>query len=134
MLAASSGASNATFATLLAAGHATGVFDQLTDGQPYTVFAPTDAAFARVPKRALDRLIATPQSLAAVLRCHIALSRVPPPAAGVTQRVRTLCGSTVLVHNAGRTLRVAGRAATAPVTTDFGLVYPIDALLTLRGR
>ncbi len=134
MLAAASGASNATFSTLLAAGRATGVLDTLTGGAPYTVFAPTDAAFARVPKRTLDRLIATPHSLAAVLRCHIAMTHVPPPNAGVTQRVRTLCGSTVLVQNAGSARRIAGRVSGAPIETDSGLVYPIDALLTLRGR
>jgi hypothetical protein len=59
------------FTTLVAAVEAAGLVDTLKGEGPFTVFAPTDAAFAALPEGALDDLLADPEALAAVLTYHV---------------------------------------------------------------
>merc|ERR1711892_1044508 len=59
------------FSTLLAAVGAAGLADTLATGGPFTVFAPTNDAFAKVPKDALDGLLADKEALTAVLLRHV---------------------------------------------------------------
>src|SRR5512143_740526 len=53
-----------------------GLVDTLSTGGPFTVFAPTDAAFAKVPKATLDTLAANPAQLKSVLLYHVVPGRV----------------------------------------------------------
>jgi uncharacterized surface protein with fasciclin (FAS1) repeats len=59
------------FNTLLAAAGAAGLAAELSDGGPYTVFAPTDAAFAALPEGTVEGLLADPAALQAVLLYHV---------------------------------------------------------------
>jgi len=59
------------FSTLLAAVGAAGLADTLATGGPFTVFAPTNDAFAKVPKDALDGLLADKEALTKVLLRHV---------------------------------------------------------------
>merc|ERR1711972_110915 len=63
------------FSTLLAAVGAAGLADTLATGGPFTVFAPTNDAFAKIPKETLDGLLADKDALTAVLLRHV----VPEP-------------------------------------------------------
>lgn len=60
-----------SFKTLVAAVQAAGLVDTLKGPGPFTVFAPTDAAFAKIPKAQLDALLADKAKLAAVLTYHV---------------------------------------------------------------
>ena len=60
-----------TFTKLVAAVQAAGLVDALKDTGPFTVFAPTDEAFAALPEGALDKLLADPVQLANVLKYHV---------------------------------------------------------------
>ena len=60
-----------TFQTLLAAVDAAGLGDTLADGGPFTVFAPTDDAFAMLPQETVQGLLADPPALARVLTYHV---------------------------------------------------------------
>src|SRR6476619_8233310 len=62
---------NGNFNTLAAALQAAGLVDTLKGPGPFTVFAPTDAAFAKLPSGTLDSLLASPDQLRAVLTYHV---------------------------------------------------------------
>ncbi len=60
-----------TFTTLLAAAEAAGLVETLQGEGPYTVFAPTDDAFAALPEGTLDSLLADPEALKQILLYHV---------------------------------------------------------------
>jgi uncharacterized surface protein with fasciclin (FAS1) repeats len=66
------------FNTFLAALKTTGLSDVLATGDPYLIFAPTDDAFAALPKEQRDALLADPTALADVMRYHILAGYYPP--------------------------------------------------------
>ncbi len=63
------------FGTLITATKAAGLVDTLKSPGPFTVFAPTDEAFAKLPKETLQSLLANPDQLAAVLKYHVVAGR-----------------------------------------------------------
>jgi uncharacterized surface protein with fasciclin (FAS1) repeats len=65
-----------SFTTLLAAVDAAGLSDTLAGGGPFTVFAPTDEAFAKLPEGTVESLLADPAKLTDVLTYHVVPSRV----------------------------------------------------------
>jgi len=70
-IGATSGSGLPSFSTFLASLKSTGLGDMLTTGGPYLVFAPTDEAFAALPKDKLNTLLADPKALAELLHNHI---------------------------------------------------------------
>ena len=64
------------FTTLVTAVKAAGLVDTLKGPGPFTVFAPTDAAFAKVPKATLDALLADKAALTKVLTYHVVPGKV----------------------------------------------------------
>jgi uncharacterized surface protein with fasciclin (FAS1) repeats len=119
-----------TLASLL--GRA-GLVKTLEGKGPYTVFAPTDAAFDKVPKRALARLGRDKAALRAVLLLHVAKGRLT--AAKVTKRraVKTLNGRRLAIRVRGGKVLV-GRAAvvTPDVSASNGVIHAIDKVLLPR--
>src|SRR5689334_24056136 len=65
------------FKTLATALQAAGLVDTLKGPGPFTVFAPTDAAFAKLPAGTLDQLLANPANLKSVLTYHVVSGEVP---------------------------------------------------------
>ena len=65
-----------SFKTLVAAVQAAGLVDTLKGPGPFTVFAPTDAAFAKLPKATLDGLLADKKALADILTYHVVSGKV----------------------------------------------------------
>ena len=100
---------------------------------PYTVFAPTDAAFAKVPERKLNALLRNTSKLRSVLLYHVAASELP--AADVVQRssVETLNGKRVRIHvrNSNVFLNKA-RVVTPDVMASNGVIHVINRVLIPR--
>jgi uncharacterized surface protein with fasciclin (FAS1) repeats len=65
-----------TFTTLVAAVQAAGLVDTLKGEGPFTVFAPTDEAFAALPEGTVESLLADPEALAAILTYHVIAGKV----------------------------------------------------------
>ena len=65
-----------TFNTLVAAVKAAGLVETLQGKGPFTVFAPTDAAFAKLPAGTVESLLANPQKLASILTFHVVPGKV----------------------------------------------------------
>ncbi len=94
------------FNTLARAVQAAGLVDTLKGPGPFTVFAPTDAAFNKLPAGTLDQLLANPQQLRAVLTYHVVPGRVTAAQVTQLQSATTVQGEAVRISASA--LRPAG--------------------------
>ena len=125
--------SNEDFSTLVTAVTEAGLVDTLSGEGPFTVFAPTNAAFEALPAGTLDSLLADPQgALTDVLSLHVISGEINSEAAiaAAGTNVETL-GGPVAVALDGDNLTVGGATV---VTTDIeasnGVIHVIDAVIT----
>lgn len=118
------------FTTLVAAVQAAGLVDTLSGPGPFTVFAPTDAAFAALPEGALDDLLADPDALAEVLTYHVVAGEFrAADVVGLTE-VETVQGGTLSIEVDGDTVRVGGATVVATdVEASNGVIHVIDTVL-----
>ena len=125
-------ATDAGFNTLVAAVGAAGLAGTLSDAEAnFTVFAPTDAAFAALPAGTLDALLADPAALADILLYHTVEGRVYSDAVVAATGVQTVEGTTAPISVTGGTVTIDGATV---VTTDIqatnGVIHVIDAVIT----
>ena len=116
------------FKTLVTAVKAAGLVDTLKGPGPFTVFAPTDAAFAKIPKAQLDALLADKAKLTAVLTYHVVSGSVMSKdvKAGM---VKTVQGSSLTVSTTGG-VKVDGANVTAvDIIADNGVIHVIDTVV-----
>jgi transforming growth factor-beta-induced protein len=118
------------FTTLVAAVQAADLADTLSGPGPFTVFAPTDAAFAALPEGALDDLLADPDALADVLTYHVVAGEfLAADVVGLTE-VETVQGGTLPVEVDGDTVRIGGATVVATdVQASNGVIHVIDTVL-----
>ena len=123
-----------TFNTLLAAAKAAGLADSLATGGPLTVFAPTDAAFRKLPKGTVENLL-KPENrdkLRAILSYHVIPSKIAAKDVPLKSTlVGTLnTGNQVQAIRKGNTVRVDGvRVVKADIAADNGVIHVIDRVL-----
>ncbi|HEX2409744.1 MAG TPA: fasciclin domain-containing protein, partial [Solirubrobacteraceae bacterium] len=118
------------FKTLASLLKRAGLVRTLEGKGPYTVFAPTDAAFAKVPKATLAGLARNRAKLRSVLLLHVAKGRLS--AAKVTERrsVKTLNGQRLEIRVRGSKVFVGGaRVVTPDVTASNGVIHVINKVL-----
>ena len=118
-----------TFNTLVAAVQAAGLVDTLKGTGPFTVFAPTDAAFAKIPKAKLDALLKDKAALTKVLTYHVVSGNVM--AADVKPgMVKTVEGSSVTIKaKAGKVMVDKARVTKTDIAADNGVIHAIDTVL-----
>ncbi|WP_213608982.1 fasciclin domain-containing protein [Pseudoalteromonas sp.] len=122
------------FTTLVAALEATGLDETLDDlTNSYTVFAPTDEAFALLGEETINNLLADPDTLSSILTYHVISGRVDAQAAiglaGTT--VETVNGQSIALSLNGESLLVNTSTVTmTDIKTDNGIIHVIDAVLT----
>jgi uncharacterized surface protein with fasciclin (FAS1) repeats len=116
------------FKTLAAALTAAGLVDTLKGKGPFTVFAPTDAAFAKIPKAQLDALLADKAKLTAVLTYHVVPGTVMAKdvKAGM---VKTVQGSALTVATAGGVTVDGAKVVKTDIVTDNGVIHVIDSVV-----
>jgi transforming growth factor-beta-induced protein len=122
-----------SFKTLATALGAAGLVETLKGKGPFTVFAPTDAAFAKIPKADLDALLADKKALTDVLTYHLIRGKVPASTV-VTfngQRVKTVNGADVSVKVvAGKVvLNDTVNVTTTDIEASNGIIHVIDSVL-----
>ena len=127
--------SSAEFSTLVTAVGAADLATALQGKGPFTVFAPTNAAFAKIPKPTLDGILADKAKLAAILKYHVIAGKIKAKNLKPTQTVNTLNGApiTITVAN-GKATITDGQGGTSTITaTDLkaknGVVHVIDSVL-----
>ncbi len=116
------------FKTLAAALQAAGLVDTLKGKGPFTVFAPTDEAFAKIPKAKLDALLADKAALTKVLSYHVVAGKVM--AADVKAgKVKTVQGSEVTVGTMGGVTVDAAKVVKTDIVADNGVIHVIDSVI-----
>lgn len=100
---------------------------------PFTVFAPTDAAFKKVPKATLDGLAKDKSKLRAVLLLHVASGRLPASTVVKRSSIKTLNGQSVRVRIRDKKVFVGAARVTSPdVRASNGVIHVIDKVLLPR--
>ncbi|MBX3624148.1 MAG: fasciclin domain-containing protein [Rhizobacter sp.] len=119
---------NGNFKTLATALQAAGLVDTLKGPGPFTVFAPTDAAFAKVPKADLDALLKDKAKLTAVLTYHVVPGKVM--AKDVKPgKVKTVQGSELTVATASGVMVDNAKVTATDITADNGVIHVIDTVV-----
>jgi uncharacterized surface protein with fasciclin (FAS1) repeats len=119
------------FTTLARALQAAGLVDALKAPGPFTVFAPTDAAFAKVPEATLNALLADPARLRAVLTYHVVQGRVLAADVVRLQSADTLQGEAIRISATGGTVRLnaSSTVTRTDVTASNGVIHVLDTVL-----
>jgi uncharacterized surface protein with fasciclin (FAS1) repeats len=116
------------FKTLAAALKAADLVPTLKGKGPFTVFAPTDAAFAKIPKADLDALLEDKAKLKAVLTYHVVSGKVMSTDLKAGD-VKTVQGSNVVITTTGGAMVNDAKVVAADVTADNGVIHAIDTVL-----
>ena len=122
-----------SFTTLVAAVQAAGLVDTLKGEGPFTVFAPTDDAFAKLPAGTVENLLKpeNKDQLVAVLTYHVLPGKVmAADIAGKELETATVQGSMVDINATGASVMVDGATVvTADVEASNGVIHVIDAVI-----
>ena len=120
------------FKTLLAAAKAAGLVEALNGEGPFTVFAPTDEAFAKLPKGTVESLLKPENKtkLAAILKYHVVDGRVYSTDAVAAGKAQTLQGDAISIAVKGSTAMVNNaKLLTTDLDASNGVIHVIDAVL-----
>ena len=121
-----------SFNTLVAAVKAAGLAETLQGAGPFTVFAPTDAAFAKLPAGTVDALLADKQKLASILTYHVVSGKVT---AGDIVKAHGAMPNTVngqpldIVVRDGKVFVDGAQVMTADIHASNGVIHIIDSVL-----
>ena len=124
-------ATNPNFSTLLAAVQAAGLVETLSGPGPFTVFAPTNAAFAKIPKADLDKLLADKAALTKVLTYHVVAGRVPSSQVVTLKEAKTVQGQSVTIEVKDGKVILNGNSTVTVVDIQAsnGIIHVIDTVL-----
>lgn len=116
------------FKTLATALQAAGLVDTLKGPGPFTVFAPTDEAFAKVPKADLDALLKDKAKLTAVLTYHVLPGKVM--AADVKAgSAKTVNGQSLTIATAGGVKVDNAKVTATDIVASNGVIHVIDSVV-----
>jgi uncharacterized surface protein with fasciclin (FAS1) repeats len=119
-----------SFKTLVAAVQAAGLVDTLKGTGPFTVFAPTDEAFAKLPAGTVDNLLKDPEALANILLYHVVPGKVMAAQVSDGLTAKTAQGSTVTFTVADGGVKINDANITATdIETSNGVIHVIDSVI-----
>jgi uncharacterized surface protein with fasciclin (FAS1) repeats len=124
-----------TFKTLTKLVRTSGLAGTLSKAGPYTVFAPTDAAFRKVPKSTLASLAKNRAKLRAVLLYHVVAGRVPSSEVVTLKSAKTLNGKSVRIRSANGSVFVNRARVTKPdIGASNGIIHVVNRVLIPPAR
>jgi uncharacterized surface protein with fasciclin (FAS1) repeats len=121
-----------SFKTLVAAVKAAGLVDTLSGKGPFTVFAPTDAAFAKLPAGTVDTLLKpeNKEKLKAILLYHVVAGDVKSTDLKDGESVKTVGGKSITVHIANGVVTINDATVVkADIPASNGTIHVIDTVL-----
>jgi uncharacterized surface protein with fasciclin (FAS1) repeats len=118
-----------SFTTLAKALEVAGLVDTLKGPGPFTVFAPTDEAFAKVPKADLDALLADKAKLTAVLTYHVVAGKVLAADVATMKTAKSLQGQDLVIDTKDGVKIGNAKVIKADIMADNGVIHVIDAVL-----
>ena len=126
-----------SFKTLVSAVKAAGLVDTLKSEGPFTVFAPTDEAFGKLPKSTLDSLLKpeNKQKLAAILTYHVVPGKVKAKKAAKLDSAKTVNGAQIIIKPSGKSLMINNaKVVKADILTSNGIIHVIDTVLIPKAK
>jgi uncharacterized surface protein with fasciclin (FAS1) repeats len=119
-----------SFNTLAAALEAAGLVGVLQGEGPFTVFAPTDEAFAKLPEGTVESLLADKEALTRVLTYHVVAGRVTSSQVVELNQAETVAGLMAPIEVRSGDVYVAGaKVVTADVQASNGVIHVIDSVM-----
>lgn len=118
-----------SFGTLLEALKLAKLDTALAGLGPFTVFAPSDEAFAKVPGEALQGLLKNPEELAKVLKLHVVSGRLTSTEIGSVGTLKTLSGQTLVVDTTEGVKVGQSRVVKADIACENGVIHVLDSVL-----
>ncbi len=119
-----------SFKTLVKAVQAAGLVDALKGDGPFTVFAPTDKAFAKIPAEKLKAIIADKELLTKILKYHVVSGKVMAADVVKVKSANTLLGKKVRVRVKGDTVRInRSKVVKTDIKCSNGVIHVIDTVL-----
>lgn len=122
-------AKEAGFKTLTAAVQAAGLAETLTEKGPFTVFAPTDEAFAKLPEGTVENLLANPEQLKKVLLFHVVSGAVSSGEVVKLDAAKTLNGEKVMISTKDGVMINNAKVIKTDIEASNGTVHVIDTVL-----
>ncbi|MBA3976443.1 MAG: Nex18 symbiotically induced protein [Candidatus Solibacter sp.] len=121
------------FKTLVTAVKAAGLVDTLKSAGPFTVFAPTDDAFAKLPAGTVESLLANPEKLKQVLLYHVVAGKVMAADVVRIKSAKTVQGSSATVKVKGGSVMIDGaNVIRTDILTANGVIHVIDSVILPR--
>ncbi|SDI82324.1 fasciclin domain-containing protein [Salipiger marinus] len=122
---------NGSFSTLLAAAEAAGLVETLKGDGPFTVFAPTDEAFAALPEGTVDTLLQpeNKDQLTSILTYHVVPGKVMSTDLTNGMEAETVQGSMVTIMTEGGVTVDGANVVTPDVEASNGVIHVIDAVI-----
>jgi uncharacterized surface protein with fasciclin (FAS1) repeats len=117
-----------SFKTLATALTAAGLIDTLKGPGPFTVFAPTDEAFAKVPKADLEALLKDKAKLTAVLTYHVVPGKVMAKDVKAG-KVKTVQGSEMTISTSAGVMVDGAKVVKTDIAADNGVIHVIDSVI-----
>ncbi len=118
-----------SFNTLVTAVQKAGLVDTLKGEGPFTVFAPTDEAFAKIPEDQLAALIADKDKLVAVLTYHVVPGKVMAADLAGVETVETVQGGAITVDTSDGVKVNGATVVKADIMTSNGVIHVIDTVI-----
>jgi transforming growth factor-beta-induced protein len=119
-----------TFKTLAAALEAAGLVETLKGAGPFTVFAPTDEAFAKLPAGTVEALLKDPKALAEILKYHVVAGKVMAADAAKLTKAETVQGSPIKISvKDGKVYINDAQVTAADIETSNGVIHVIDTVI-----
>jgi uncharacterized surface protein with fasciclin (FAS1) repeats len=116
------------FNTLIAAAKAAGLVETLKSPGPFTVFAPNDAAFAKLPPGTVEALLQDKAKLASILTYHVVAGKVMAKDVKAGD-VKTVQGSMITIKTAGGVMVNNAKVIATDVAADNGVIHIIDTVI-----
>jgi uncharacterized surface protein with fasciclin (FAS1) repeats len=119
-----------SFTTLAKALETAGLVETLKGEGPFTVFAPTDEAFANLPEGTLDALLKDKKKLTAILTYHVVPGKVSSEEVATLKSAKTVNGKELTIATTGGKVTVGNATVTqADIPATNGVIHVIDSVL-----
>jgi Secreted and surface protein containing fasciclin-like repeats len=117
------------FNTLVQAVQAAGLVETLSGEGPFTVFAPTDEAFAQIPQETLQAVLADKEKLTAILTYHVAPGKLMAADVVRSTQLQTVQGQSITVSTEGGVRVDNANVIQTDIEADNGVIHVIDQVI-----
>jgi uncharacterized surface protein with fasciclin (FAS1) repeats len=118
-----------SFNTLVQAVQAAGLVETLSGEGPFTVFAPTDEAFAQIPQETLQAVLADKEKLTAILTYHVVPGKLMAADVVRSTQLQTVQGQSITVSTEGGVRVDDANVIQTDIEADNGVIHVIDKVI-----